>query len=54
VHVRLTDAGLAVTDRLTADYATASAQLFAGMPPEQVQQFLTMLDTVGRRLGQES
>ena len=50
VLVRLTDDGAAVTDSLTADYDTASAQLFAGLPPEQVQQFLIMLGTVGDRL----
>jgi hypothetical protein len=50
VLVRLTEPCLAVTDRLTADYETAAAQLFAGLPPGQVQQFLTMLATVGQRL----
>ena len=50
VLVRLTDDGLAVTDRLTADYESAAARLFTGLPAEQVQQFLTMLGTVGDRL----
>jgi DNA-binding MarR family transcriptional regulator len=50
VLVRLTDDGMAVTDRLNADYEDAAAQLFAGLPAEQVQQFLTMLGTVGDRL----
>ena len=50
VQVRLTDDGRTVTDRLTADYEGAAARLFAGLPAEQVQQFLTMLGTVGDRL----
>lgn len=50
VLVRLTDAGAAVTRQLAADYETGSAQLFAGMPAEQVRQFLTTVDTLTARL----
>jgi DNA-binding MarR family transcriptional regulator len=48
--VRLTDAGAAVTGQLAADYAAASAKLFAGMPAEQVRQFLATVDTLTARL----
>ncbi|GAB3967053.1 hypothetical protein GCM10027615_15720 [Plantactinospora veratri] len=50
VLVRLTDAGRAVTTQLTADYETGSAQLFAGLPSEQVRHFFTIMDTVAARL----
>ncbi|MEQ4306086.1 MarR family transcriptional regulator [Plantactinospora sp. B6F1] len=50
VLVRLTDAGEAVTAQLTADYQAGSARLFTGLPPEQVRQFLAMMETVATRL----
>lgn len=50
VLVRLTDAGAAITGQLAADYAAGSAQLFAGMPAEQVRQFLATADTLTARL----
>jgi DNA-binding MarR family transcriptional regulator len=48
--VRLTEAGAAVTGQLAADYELGSAQLFAGMPAEQVRQFLATVDTLTARL----
>ena len=50
VLVRLTDAGVAVTQQLAADYQDGSAQLFAGLPVGQVQQFLATLDVLTARL----
>jgi DNA-binding MarR family transcriptional regulator len=50
VLVRLTDTGMAVTEQLAADYAAGSAQLFAGLPPPQVRQFLATLDVLMGRL----
>ncbi|MBQ0897098.1 MarR family transcriptional regulator [Micromonospora sp. U56] len=50
ILVRLTDAGAAVTRQLAADYEAGSAQLFAGMPAEQVRQFLATVDSLTARL----
>jgi DNA-binding MarR family transcriptional regulator len=50
VLVSLADAGAAVTRELSADYEAGSAQLFAGLPAEQVRQFLTTVDTLTARL----
>ncbi len=50
VLVSLTGAGAVVTRQLAADYEAGSAQLFAGMPGEQVRQFLTTVDTLTERL----
>ncbi|MCM0673398.1 MarR family transcriptional regulator [Micromonospora phytophila] len=48
--VRLTDAGAAVARQLATDYKAASARLCAGMPAEQVRQFLATLDPLTARL----
>jgi len=48
--VRLTDAGAKVTGQLAADYEAGSAQLFAGMPAEEIRQFLDTVDVLTARL----
>ncbi|WP_204299557.1 MarR family winged helix-turn-helix transcriptional regulator [Actinoplanes campanulatus] len=50
--VQLTDQGSAVTAGLAAEYERHSAYLFAGLPPEQVRQFVATMDTVMGRLAQ--
>jgi hypothetical protein len=50
--VQLTDQGNAVTAGLAAEYERHSAYLFAGLPPEQVRQFVATMDTVMGRLAQ--
>jgi DNA-binding MarR family transcriptional regulator len=50
--VQLTDQGSAVTAGLAAEYERHSAYLFAGLPDEQVRQFVATMDTVMGRLAQ--
>jgi DNA-binding MarR family transcriptional regulator len=50
--VQLTDQGSAVTAGLAAEYERHSAYLFAGLPSEQVEQFVATMDTVMGRLAQ--
>ncbi|PRX09732.1 MarR family transcriptional regulator for hemolysin [Actinoplanes italicus] len=50
--VQLTEQGSAVTAGLAAEYERHSAYLFAGLPDEQVRQFVTTMDTVMSRLAQ--
>jgi DNA-binding MarR family transcriptional regulator len=50
--VRLTEQGNAVTTGLAAEYERHSAYLFAGLPEEQVRQFVATMDTVMGRLAQ--
>ncbi|MBO3737678.1 MarR family winged helix-turn-helix transcriptional regulator [Actinoplanes flavus] len=50
--VQLTDRGSAVTAGLAAEYERHSAYLFAGLPEEQVRQFVATMDTVMVRLAQ--
>jgi DNA-binding MarR family transcriptional regulator len=48
--VRLTDAGVAVTRQLAADYEVDSARLFAGLTTGEVQRFLSTLDVLMARM----
>ncbi|HEV7896709.1 MAG TPA: MarR family transcriptional regulator [Planosporangium sp.] len=48
--VTLTDAGRAVAAQLEADYAAASARLFAGLSSRDVQRFTATLDLLTDRL----
>jgi DNA-binding MarR family transcriptional regulator len=50
--VQLTEQGSAVTAGLAAEYERHSAYLFAGLPDEQVRQFVATMDTVMGRLAQ--
>nr|WP_230417244.1 MarR family transcriptional regulator [Micromonospora tarapacensis] len=50
--VQLTDQGRSVTARLAAEYERHSAYLFAGLPDEQVRQFVASMDLVMGRLAQ--
>jgi DNA-binding MarR family transcriptional regulator len=54
VLVQLTDHGRETTRQLSDDYDAGSAALFADLPPEDVQRFLGMLDTVTARLSSGS
>ena len=50
--VQLTEQGNAVTAGLAAEYERHSAYLFAGLPQEQVRQFVATMETVMGRLAQ--
>ncbi|WP_159079551.1 MarR family winged helix-turn-helix transcriptional regulator [Plantactinospora sp. BC1] len=50
ILVGLTEAGTAVTEQLDTDYQTAATYLFAGLEPQQVTDFVAILDLLTTRL----